>query len=55
MYDGKSKGSESGGTSEGNPTRLLGVFEGDELGNAIGDELPTVMKIQLEETQVQQY
>jgi len=38
-YEGKSRGSESGGASDGRSTRLLGVFAGDELGNAIGDEL----------------
>jgi hypothetical protein len=38
-YEGKWRGSESGGPSEGISTRLLGVFVGDELGNGIGDEL----------------
>lgn len=42
-YDGKSRGSESTGPSEaGNSTRLRGVFTGEELGNAIGDELPAI-------------
>lgn len=42
--EGKSRGSDSGGASEGISTCLLGVFTGDELGNAIGDELPTPNK-----------
>lgn len=43
-HEGKSSGSESRGPSEGNSTRLRGVFAGDELGKAIGDELPAVKK-----------
>lgn len=38
-HEGKSSGSESGGLSEGISTRLRGVA-GEELGKAIGDELP---------------
>jgi hypothetical protein len=45
-YDGKSRGSESDGASEGISTRLPGVFVGEELGNAIGDELPAMEKVQ---------
>lgn len=43
-HEGKSSGSESGGLSDGMSTRLRGVA-GEELGNAIGDELPTSMAV----------